>query len=47
MCPFCLAAAVWITAGAVSTGGISALAVAKVLNNKARERQPGETHDKQ
>jgi len=47
MCPFCVATAVWIAAGAVSTGGISALAVTKILNNKTRERVPGETHDKQ
>ena len=29
MCPFCMATAVWIAAGVVSTGGVSALAVAK------------------
>lgn len=47
MCPFCMATAVWIAAGAVSTGGVSALAVAKIWNKKARERQEGENHDKQ
>lgn len=47
MCPFCMATAVWIAAGAVSTGGISALAVAKIWNKKTREREEGENHDKQ
>jgi hypothetical protein len=47
MCPFCLAAAVWITAGAVSTGGVSALAITKVLNRKAREREQEGSNDEQ
>jgi hypothetical protein len=39
MCPFCAATAIWIAAGAVTTGGISALAITKLRNNKARERE--------
>ena len=31
MCPFCVATAVWIAAGAVSTGGVSALAAAHAM----------------
>ena len=46
MCPFCIGTAVWIAAG-VSTGGLSALAVAKLWNNKAREREQGESYDEQ
>jgi hypothetical protein len=47
MCPFCMATAVWIAAGAISTGGVSALAVAKVWNRKARERKQGGSDDNQ
>jgi hypothetical protein len=47
MCPFCIGTAVWIAAGAVSTSGVSALAVAKLWNRKAREREQGEGNDKQ
>jgi hypothetical protein len=51
MCPFCMTTAVWITAGAVSTGGLSALALAKFWSSKAREREShtpqGESHDRQ
>jgi hypothetical protein len=48
MCPFCMATAVWIAASAVSTGGVSALAVAKFWNRKAnREEAQGENHDEQ
>jgi hypothetical protein len=39
--------AVWIAAGAVSTGGMSALAVAKMWNKKVREREQGGSDDKQ
>jgi hypothetical protein len=35
MCPFCLATAVWIAAAAVSTGGVTALAIGKVANGNA------------
>ena len=47
MCPFCIATAVWIAAGTVSTGGLSAFAVAKVLNKKTREREQGGSNDEQ
>ena len=47
MCPFCLATAAWIAAGVVSTGGVSALAAAKVWNRKAREREQGGSNDEQ
>lgn len=47
MCPFCIGTAVWITAGVVSTGGVSALAAAKLWNMKAREREQGESHVEQ
>jgi len=48
MCPFCVATAAWIAAGVVSTGGVSALAVAKIWNNKkAQEREQGGRNDKQ
>jgi hypothetical protein len=39
--------AAWIAAGAVSTGGVSALAVAKFWKRKAREREQGESHEQQ
>jgi hypothetical protein len=41
MCPFCVGTAVWIAAGAVSTGGISALAITKLWNKKTHEREQG------
>jgi hypothetical protein len=40
MCPFCVAAAVWIAAGTVSTGGISALAFAKLSKKNPDDIQP-------
>jgi hypothetical protein len=46
MCPFCIGTAVWIAAGAVATGGVSALAVTKFWNKRADERE-GESHDEQ
>jgi hypothetical protein len=45
MCPFCIATTVWIAAGVVSTGGVSALAAAKIWNNKTREREQGVAND--
>ena len=39
MCPFCIATAMWVAAGVVSTGSVSALAVAKCWKTKARERE--------
>jgi hypothetical protein len=47
MCPFCMATAMWIAAGAVSTGGLSTLAVVKRWNAKAREHEQGGKNDKQ
>jgi len=47
MCPFCVATAVWIAAGAVSTGGISALAIAKLRKRKPDENASGEIDDQQ
>jgi hypothetical protein len=45
MCPFCIGTAVWIAAGVVSTGGISALAVTKFWNKNAREREQGGNYE--
>jgi hypothetical protein len=45
MCPFCIGTAVWIAAGAITTGGVSALAVAKFWKSKAQEREQGGSHD--
>jgi hypothetical protein len=47
MCPFCIGTAVWIAAGAITMGGVSALAVAKFWNKKAQEREEGGSHDDQ
>jgi hypothetical protein len=47
MCPFCIATAVWIAAGALSTGGVSALAIAKLSNRRPEELQQGVNHDPQ
>jgi hypothetical protein len=47
MCPFCIGTAVWIAAGVVSTGGVSALAIRKLWNSKAREREQGGSDAKQ
>jgi hypothetical protein len=47
MCPFCIATSVWIAAGAVSAGGVSALAAVKLWNKKANERQGEESNDEQ
>lgn len=47
MCPFCMATAVWIAVGAVSTGGVSALAAAKLWNKNAQVCEKGEDNDKQ
>ena len=47
MCPFCIGTAVWIAASAVTTGGVSVLAIAKFWNSKAREREQGGSNDEQ
>jgi hypothetical protein len=40
MCPFCLATAAWIAAAAVSTGGVTALAIRKAATGKAGSTIP-------
>jgi len=45
MCPFCIGTAVWIAAGAVTTGGVSALAVAKFWNKRGHEQEEGGVND--
>jgi len=47
MCPFCMATAVWIAVGAVSSGGISALAVTKLRKTKPKETERGGSNDEQ
>jgi hypothetical protein len=47
MCPVCLASAAWIAAATVSTGGISALVIAKVLTGKAENNVPTITPSKE
>jgi hypothetical protein len=44
MCPFCIGTAVWLAAGAVTTGGVSALAITKIIGRKSRESEQGENH---
>jgi hypothetical protein len=41
MCPFCIGTALWIAAGAVSAGGVSALAAAKIWNKKTQNNEGG------
>ena len=45
MCPFCIGTAVWIAAGAITAGGVSSLAVAKLWNKKADEHEEGGSND--
>jgi hypothetical protein len=40
MCPVCLATAAWIAAAAVSAGGMTALVVSKVANDKVETNIP-------
>ncbi len=40
MCPVCLASAAWMAAAAVSTGGMTALVVRKVVTARAANRIP-------
>jgi hypothetical protein len=47
MCPFCIGTAIWIAAGAVTTGGVSALAITKLWNKNAQEREDGGSHHEQ
>ena len=41
MCPVCLAAAAWIAAAAVSTGGVTALVLKRVATDEAARRKTG------
>jgi len=45
MCPFCIATAVWIAAGAVSTGGVSALALTKFGTGKRASANREKSHE--
>jgi hypothetical protein len=47
MCPFCLATAAWIVAAAVSTGGVTALAIRKVATDRAANSIPKNTLSKE
>lgn len=47
MCPFCIGTALWIAAGAVTTGGVSALAITKLWNKSAQEREQEGSHNEQ
>ena len=47
MCPFCIGTALWIAAGAVSAGGVSALAAAKIWNKKTQDHNEGGNDDRQ
>ncbi len=47
MCPVCLATAAWITVAAVSTGGMTAFVVKKVVTNKAAGDIPKITPSKE
>ena len=45
MCPFCIGTAVWIAAGAVTTGGVSALAITKLIHKKSRQSAEGASNE--
>jgi hypothetical protein len=47
MCPVCLATAVWIAAATVSTGGMTALAITKVVTRKTENNAPTITSSKE
>lgn len=40
MCPACFAAAAWIAAGTLSTGGLAALGVKRILARTAANNVP-------
>jgi hypothetical protein len=48
MCPLCMATVAWIAVGAVTTGGISALAFNTLRGDKTKDQQKatlqGERH---
>jgi len=47
MCPFCIATSIWIAAGVVPAGAVSALAVATLWSKNARRREHGGNDDEQ
>lgn len=47
MCPFCVATTVWVAAGVVSTGGVSALVASKIWSKLTGVREEGGSNDKQ
>jgi hypothetical protein len=47
MCPVCLATAAWIVAATVSTGGITALAINKVVTRQSQNNFPTVTPSKE
>jgi hypothetical protein len=47
MCPACLAAAAWIAAATISTGGITALTIKKFATSKAVNTIPTNTPTKE
>ena len=40
MCPFCIATAAWMAAGAVSTGGLTAFILKKTLTGRNAKNNP-------
>ena len=47
MCPVCLAAAAWIAATAISTGGMTAFVLKKAVAGKSATSIPGNTPSKE
>ena len=47
MCPVCLATAAWIAVAAVSTGGVTALVLKKVVVGEATSNIPKITPNKE
>jgi hypothetical protein len=47
MCPVCLATAAWIAAAAVSTGGVTAFAIRKVVTRNPANNFPTVTPSKE
>jgi hypothetical protein len=47
MCPVCLATAAWIAAATVSTGGMTALVITRIVTRKSEENVPTITPSKE
>ena len=47
MCPVCLATAAWIAATAISTGGMTALVLKRVVSGNAANNIPTNTPSKE